>query len=232
MKTLASPRRITIGPLKTIEFPASEGSPTVVCFHGYGADGADLAPLAAELDVPTAVRWLFPDAPLRIPQFPAGRAWFPIEEERMMRAQLGQPLDLMKVRPAGLDDAIKAGEEYLAALAVPWDKLILGGFSQGAMLALELTLRAPQAPKGLFLLSGTLIDEPNIQKAGPSRKGLKVFQSHGEDDPLLSYGAAGKLRDALIAAGLDVRFTPFPGGHMLPAEAVRGLEAWLGELLA
>ena len=76
MRALVQPRRRSIGPLEAIEFPASDGSPAIVCLHGYGADAADLARLAADTDLPRAARWLFPDAPIAfdLGPFAQGRA--------------------------------------------------------------------------------------------------------------------------------------------------------------
>src|SRR5687768_15305080 len=123
MPSLAQPRRGTIGGLGVIEFPATEGAPVVVCFHGYGADAADLAPLAMELDLPGPARWVFPDAPLELGF--GGKAWFPIDERRLEAAQVeGKPIDLAGRRPAGLDEAAAAARELLKDLGAPADRVI------------------------------------------------------------------------------------------------------------
>src|SRR5262245_33087137 len=100
MKSLSRPQLRRLGPLDVLEFAASEDSPAILCLHGYGANSADLAPLAAELELPGPAKWAFPDAPLGLPQFAGGRAWFPINEEALMRAQMtGEPVDLSAERP-------------------------------------------------------------------------------------------------------------------------------------
>src|SRR5687767_2709810 len=150
MRSLARPARRRFGALDAIEFAAAAGAPTVVCFHGYGADAADLAPLASELDLPAPVRWVFPDGLLGM-EGGFGRAWFPIDESRFS----GAPIDLSREAPAGMAEAAKAAAGLLDALGTPIEDVVLGGFSQGAMLALELALGAGRSPRGLFLLSGT-----------------------------------------------------------------------------
>src|SRR5688572_21627540 len=163
MRSLSTPRRRAIGPLETIEFPASADAPVIVCFHGYGADAADLAPLAAELELPVPARWVFPDAPLLV-NHGMGKAWFPIDESRFS----GAPIDLSRETPDKMEETARTAAEFLDALAVPRDRVILGGFSQGAMLALELALRGDAIPLGLFLLSGTLVDEQRLRPAAPA----------------------------------------------------------------
>src|SRR5262249_48823517 len=163
-----------------IEFPAPKDAPTVVLFHGYGADGADLAPLAMELDLPRPVRWLFPDAPLPLDW--GGRAWFPIDVAAIDRAQrTGQAVDWSN------EGAAAPARRFLESLGVPWSRLILGGFSQGSMLATELALNAPENPLGLVILSGNLINAAEWGKLAPRRRGLPFFQSHGIADPVLGF---------------------------------------------
>jgi phospholipase/carboxylesterase len=104
---------------------------------------------------------------------------------------------------------------------------VLGGFSQGAMLALDVALRTKRRPSGLVLLSGTYIAEREWQPLMAARKGTSVFQSHGESDPILPFAIAEKLRDALGDAGLDVEFHRFGGGHAIPPAVMSSLRTWL-----
>ncbi len=231
MRSLAPPRRRTIGPLSAIDFAASSEAPVIVCLHGYGADAADLASLAQEVDLARPVRWIFPDAPLRMSAFMPGKAWFAIDQERMQSVQFeGKAIDLAAGRPLGLDEAVATVSEFLKALAVPVERLILGGFSQGAMVALELTLGAPRTPLGLFLMSTALVDEAALAARAAARGGMKFFQSHGSHDPLLSFDGARRLHAALVAAGWTGEKVIFDGGHGVTREVLDGLAGYLDSL--
>ena len=120
----------------------------------------------------------------------------------------------------------------LDALAAeePGRRLVLGGFSQGAMLATDIALRSARPLAGLVLLSGTMIAEEEWLPRMPSRAGLAVLQSHGTSDPLLPYSIAERLRDALAGAGARVTFVGFEGGHGVPPEVLATFGRWLGEL--
>ncbi len=229
MKSPVKPEKSRLGTLDVIEFPAPAESPVVVCLHGYGADMADLASLAVELDLKAPARWIFPDAPIAMDM--GGRAWFNLDPERLMNLQMGgAPMDLSGDRPAGLDEALKAITGLIEALGVPWERLILGGFSQGAMVALETVLRAPEMPRGLFILSGNLVDEAGVKKLVKARSGLPFFQSHGEQDPLLGYEGAGRLEKILVEAGLKGSLMTFQGGHGLPIEVLVRFASFLDAL--
>lgn len=199
---------------------------TVLMLHGYGADGADLAPLAREVPTKKKLAWSFPDAPLRL-DF-GGLAWSHIDVEAINRAQLtGKPVDFSGTDPGELADARRFGQKLIAELGVPWKDLILGGFSQGSMLAVDLALRAPEPPRGLVILSGNLINEKAWRELAPRRKGLRFFQSHGIADPILGHRGAAHLNEVLREGGLEGKLLSFEGGHAIPPEVVAALGRYL-----
>ena len=218
--------------LDYVEHVISARGPTIVLLHGYGADCNDLAPLASVFPPDTAARWVFPNGPLEVPIGPhmMGRAWFPIDmaaiEAAMMR---GGHRDFSGATPPGFLEAAKAAADFVAALNVPPQDLILGGFSQGAMLATELALSASEPPRGLVALSGTLLSKDRWADAlGRERtRPLRVFQSHGQGDPILSFKDAVSLQTMLVTAGADVSWHPFSGGHEIPAPVLRDLAHFL-----
>ncbi len=220
-------RLVHFGPLDAIEVPNSDPNAlTVMCLHGYGADRRDLAPLAEELQTERPIRWLFPDAPEVLDW--GGRAWFPIDVAAFEEGQrTGTPRDLSLKEPEGLEWAREELQRFIQALGVSWENIILMGFSQGAMLAVDLALRAAAPPAGVVILSGTLVDEKTTAALAPRKKGLSFFQSHGSVDPILGFAQARALEKVLIEAGWKGQLRRFEGGHTIPAEILEGLLGWL-----
>jgi phospholipase/carboxylesterase len=211
----------------------SGDGPLVVLLHGFGAPGDDLVALWRYLKVPDEVRFVFPSAPLKLDMaYGDARAWWMLDLERVTRArELGQWEELSKEIPRGL---VPARTQLLDLLAVSMEKLapstpsiILGGFSQGAMLATDLALHSEIPLSGLVLLSGTIIARENWLARLPHRKGLPVFQSHGTDDPILAFSAAQELRAHIQNAGLPVRWVEFQGGHEIPFQVLELLGSFL-----
>ncbi len=196
--------------------------PMVVLLHGFGAPGDDLVALAEWIDAPAATRWVVPAAPLAMPpHYGDARAWWMIDIERVERELAGgRPADRAAEVPAGLVEARATVRGLLDALARDHrrrdDRTVLGGFSQGAMLAVDAALHGAQPPRGMILMSGTLIAVAEWRPRGAALTGCRVLQSHGTRDPLLSFAGAEKLRDFLLEAGAEVGFVPFPGGHEIP----------------
>jgi len=207
--------------------------PMVVLLHGFGAPGTDLVPLWRQLAVPRETRFAFPEAPLTVDLgMPGleGRAWWMIDLMRMQTAlEEGKERDLTREVPEGLAPARERMITFLDALQAefPADQLVLGGFSQGAMLALDVALRTDRDLAGLVLMSGTLLAEDEWRPLMPRRSGLPVLQSHGRDDPLLPFRIAERLRDALGAAGLGVEWIAFNGGHGIADGVLDSLGAFI-----
>jgi phospholipase/carboxylesterase len=227
-------REVTLGDLKVrltggTDREGSGDGPMVVLLHGFGASGSDLVPLWRQLRVPPGTRFAFPEAPLELESMAPGydsRAWWMIDMERLDRAmRTGQIRDLSEEEPAGMAEAnakISAMlDELQARYSVNGDKLVLGGFSQGAMLSCDVAFQSARALAGLVLLSGTLLCETRWRELMPKRKGLPVLMSHGRSDPLLPFALAERLRDLLTSSGLPVEFIPFNGGHGI-ADSVTG----------
>lgn len=231
--------RIKLASLETIEVTpgglsqASESEDrrigAVVLFHGYGADNQDLASLAGSVGSPPDVSWYFPNGPHSVPIGPhmSGRAWFPL---RLAELE-AQGLDFTQTLPEGMgravDGALKAVEDLRLQKKLEWNQIVIGGFSQGAMIALEIAMRAPKMPAGVTLLSGTLVNQPSLAEAAPKKRGLRFFQSHGTQDPVLPFELAEKLDSTLTEAGLDGMLYSFRGGHEIPLPVLREWASWL-----
>ena len=212
--------------------------PVVVLLHGFGAPGDDLASLWRVLSVPAGTRFVFPEAPVSLANmgYGDGRAWWMIDMERLIALQRGTPSDASKLRaevPAGL---ASAREKVLAMLdemekELRPSRLVLGGFSQGAMLSCDVALRSDRRLDGLVVMSGALIAEPEWTPLFAKRAGFSAFESHGEADPLLPYANAELLRQRMTEAGWKVSWVPFRGGHEIPGKVIDGVGAFLTRTL-
>jgi phospholipase/carboxylesterase len=210
-----------------------EGPPTVVLLHGYGSSADDWVPFTGTLAVPPGTRFVFPQAPETTvpPDGPiGGRAWWRIELQAHIPPG-GRVPDLSATRPPGLAKAAELVRTLLRDLR--WQRrgpVVLGGFSQGAMVASEIAFRSRVPLGALVLLSGTTVDEASWETGFASRRGLPVFISHGRRDEILPFEVADRYRRKLEAAGLDVTWVPFDGGHQVPADVVVALNAFLNKL--
>lgn len=229
-----APRRVEIGGLQAWDVPGAADGPVIVLLHGFGADANDLLSLHKVVATPPGTRWVVPDAPLTLGISPlfGGRAWFPIDQDAVQRAAAaGTHRDLSQVTPNGLDDAREAVMRLLAELGAPLSKVVLAGFSQGAMVATDVALTLPTNVAGMLLFSGTLLHADLWKELARQRAGLRFYQSHGLYDPLLNVTMARRLNELLNTAGVRGELREFAGHHEIPAEVLRDASDFLASVL-
>lgn len=208
--------------------------PVVVLLHGFGAPGDDLVPLWRVLGAPQGTRFVFPAAPLDLgPMYMGGRAWWPIDFEDRMRRRMQNDHGERDI-PPGLPEARTMLQALLAEVHTQLSpsKLVIGGFSQGSMLALDVALHDSIPLAGLVLLSTTQLAADERASRYGARRGLPVFMSHGRQDELLPFAVTDALRGVLEQHGMDVTWMPFVGGHGIPQEVLGGTSAFLQRVLA
>lgn len=205
---------------------------TAVFCHGFGAPGDDLVSLGAQLlklcpGLADKLQIVFPAAPVGLGPhgMPGGRAWWMIDTGRLVDAVAeGRTRQLQSEVPPGLAAARESLQTTLAVLqsesGLGPDRLVLGGFSQGAMLATDLALRMPQPPAGLVVWSGALICKDEWAALPTHWNDLPVVQSHGRQDPILAFAGATDLRAFLETKGANLDFLDFSGPHTIPFDAL------------
>ena len=220
-----------VGTLEVLEKAGDPHQGTIILLHGFGADAYDLAPLSQAYEGPT---WLFPQGPLEIPfeSGYTGRAWFPVKIELLTRAIEERRFeDVYKAFPSDLNTARDVVDALIADLNIPRSQIVLGGFSQGAVLAVDATLHSPQRCGGLVIFSGTLINEPLWKRLATQHGATPFFQSHGTHDPLLPLPHAQALARLLQESGLRGELHTFTGGHDIPPATIKQFATFLHHLM-
>jgi phospholipase/carboxylesterase len=178
--------------------------------HGRGADEHDLAPLLQALDPDGNLLGLLPRGPLALP--PGGRHWYVLRE-------VGSPdretfLETFAVLAGWLDGV-------LAENVIAQERLVLGGFSQGAVMAYSLGLAAGRArPAAILAFSGFIPRVDGFELELDERGGLPVSISHGSLDPIISVEFGREARRRLEDAGLAVRYREDPVQHTISPGAL------------
>jgi len=198
--------------------PAGAADGLMVLMHGRGTSEQDLAGLFDLLDSERRLHLAAPRGPLQIPGAP-GNHWYVVP-------RVGHP------DPDTFTRSYELLGEWLERLAeetgIGPDRTVLGGFSQGTVMAYALGLGAGRpVPAGILALSGFI---PQLSGWAPSleeRRGLPVLISHGERDPVIPVSFAHEARDQLEPAGLAVTYREAPIGHWIDGPTVDAAGDWL-----
>jgi phospholipase/carboxylesterase len=201
----------------------------VVILHGYAMRPEALEPFAHSIRSPAL--FCFPQAPHAVEN--AGYAWWPIDQERRARQIAVGPRDLANESPS--DRPVRRAQlrEFLVCLQQhnPTAPLILGGFSQGGMMACDAVLCGAQPVAGLALFSASRIAIDEWSARRQLLRDLPVLISHGQKDQDLAFAAGVALRDFHAASGAKVTWQPFDGGHEIPLLVWRALRKFLKQLV-
>lgn len=202
----------------------------MILLHGFGASMDDLFPLADYIDPEKKFDMIFPNAPVSVPIGPhmEGRAWFPLNMEEIERAMMsGTYRSYVDNKPAAFDQGVERIREYIVGVCEPYESVILGGFSQGGMIASHLAFNETVKVDKLVLMSTTLVDKTALEKAIQSHS-LKfpVFLSHGKADPVLSPAIAEEFVCFLENLNFEVDSIFFQGGHEIPYEVIQKIQAF------
>ncbi|MEX2196102.1 MAG: hypothetical protein WD844_12520 [Thermoleophilaceae bacterium] len=194
----------------------------LVLLHGRGTSEHDLFPLLDALDPDARLVGVTPRAPFTLP--PGGAHWYgPVlrvgypnpETFHESRELLGGWID-------GLPDA----------LGFPAGRLVLGGFSQGAVMSYALALGPGRpAPAGLIGLSGFIPRVDGFELDLDGRGAFPAALGHGSHDPVIGVEWGHEARDRLQAAGAEVLWRESPMPHAVDPAFVDDLREWLAEVL-
>ena len=219
----------------------------VVLSHGFGAPGTDLVSLAEEM-VPSLPEgsskpaFLFPAAPLDLEEshgMPSARAWWLINMAKLAELSAVDNLDALRDEiPPGIDEARGALEDCIENCLSDkqWSaaKIVLGGFSQGAMLSVDTAIRSKRiSPVALIAWSGALICESAWKQAFRMwPRSFHVFQSHGRQDMILPLSTGRALCEFLQGLSLPIDYKEFHGPHTIAMESLDGAARLLATALA
>ena len=234
---MSNPSLSQIGPFQVATELKPGAEMQAVIFHGFGANAFDLYQLHEFLAPDMKINWYFPDGPMEVMLGPhmSGRAWLPISESRLQRMALsGEAIRLSGEKPPEeLDQVANMAVDFIKGLPLPIEKTVIGGFSQGSMLALDVACRLDTQPLGLALLSSSILDSERWKKLIPQKlSGIPMIQSHGHGDPVLHVEDARTLQLWLRDAGAKVEYLEFKGGHEIPPEVIRKIDQFLRDLAA
>ncbi len=205
--------------------PTGQGGvpPMLVLLHGYGSNEHDLFGLAPYLDE----RLLIVSARAPLTLMPGGYAWFNLGFEQGGGMSFDLPGMLRQV-----ERVAAFVEEAAAAYGADPKRIVLGGFSQGAIMTAATLVRRPGLLAGALLLSGALFPGSEAQILPPgfdpeTLAGLPVLITHGTHDPVLPVELGRACRSLLERYPVELTYREYPMGHEINLESLRDVADWL-----
>ena len=198
---------------------------TVVWLHGLGADASDFEPVVPLLNLARPVRFLFPNAPVRPVTINAGmemRAWYDVDPRTALASN------------SDIDESVRLVAEIVdreVAASTPAQQIVLAGFSQGGVIALELGLCFRQRIAGILALSTYVHDHERLaERIGIAGIDVPIFMVHGLADPMIPITRAITAREALIGLNYRAEWHEYAMGHAVCPEEIANIGDWLNSI--
>lgn len=196
----------------TINPAPDKHSATVVLMHGLGDTASGWETTAEMLaDQMPHVKFILPTAPTRPITLNMGMSmpgWYDIKTLGSGDANADASNDKLHDPCDGIDSSRETVHSILEAenaeAGVPWDRMILAGFSQGGALALYTGLQLPVERRlaGLVVMSGYVANHTNV-RVTQGLQDLPILHCHGKDDPLVRYDYAALGKQMLAKQGIS-----------------------------
>lgn len=204
------------------DYDPSREYPLIVLMHGFGSNMSDLANLTPAISR-TEFLYVCPNAPngFDLGMGQTGYAWANL---------YGNTYDQEAL--ASEDKFMRFLEEVEATYRILQDKRIMGGFSQGGMMAYQMGLPRPEQFAGIFALSSTVKSPNLIQPRLPEQRNQSIFVAHGTADMIAPIQAGRGSRDILQKWGFSPEYYEYEGmAHEIRQEVIDDFVDWLNRLM-
>ena len=202
-------------------YDRSGSYPMIVLLHGFGAHMGDLAGLAPAIDSRGYV-YVFPNAPIAMDMGIKGEnyAWAPLGGDGTDEA-------------LAYADRLIAGflDEVMSMYGPPEGQVVLGGFSQGGMMAYRNALSYPERFAGIAALSSMLGSGRDIEGVMPATRDQAIFASHGTADTMIPVAVARKNIEFLRSHGYVPDYREYSMAHEVSLQVVSDLTVWLHKVV-
>ncbi len=210
------------GPLLHAGEPLEAADGAVILIHGRGGSAEDILSLHTVIrpDLPgRRLAWLAPEA--------NGRTWYP-------NSFLASRADNEPYLSSALNRIASVIAEVEAA-GIPKDRIVLGGFSQGACLSSEFLASHPARFAGLLVLTGGLVGPLGTPVTEGARvlDGMPALVVSGDPDPHIPWQRVEETAAVLARMGANVTLRRYPGRpHTVASEETKLAKLLLEQVFA
>jgi len=208
-----------MGPL--VVEPTAKHDSSIIWMHGLGASANDFVDMPRYIRRPST-RWIFPNAPVRPVTLNNGsrhRSWFDI---RYLGGEESSGDRECPIEAKESDEIIRGLIEDEHLRGIPYDRIVLVGFSQGGAMSLYTGCRYPHQLAGMVCMSGYLLfNETHMEEAHEENRQSPILVCHGSRDDMVPFSSGEKSVEFLRNNGWPVDFETYPMFHEVCLEEIR-----------
>lgn len=197
-----------------------ENPPLLVLLHGYGSNEQDLFGLSSHIPE----QWLVVSIRGNRTLGQGSYCWYDIKRTE------GKIITNFQQEEESRKQLLALIDELIDTYHVNKKMVVVGGFSQGAIMSECIGLTAPEKIAGFACFSGRYLEEitPLVGKT-EALKLVKAFVAHGSKDQMLSFELAGENIKMLKSLGISPVFTQDQAAHTISDLHFSEFLKWLGQ---
>ncbi|MFT6779751.1 MAG: phospholipase/carboxylesterase [Paraglaciecola sp.] len=206
--------------------PENKIKATVIWLHGLGDSGNGFSPIVPDLKLPDelGIRFVFPHAPTRPVTINNGmsmRAWYDITS-----LDFNNRADSQGVKESS--NLVAALIEQEIARGIPANKIVLAGFSQGGVIALNLGIRFEKSLAGIMSMSSYMSEPEKLTvEAHSANKNTPIFVAHGTHDEVVPIFMGNTAFKVLESNGYQATWHEYPMQHNVCIQQLNDISSWL-----
>ena len=184
----------------------------IFLMHGFGANMQDLVQVSNAINNNNFI-FIFPNAPTELPMNIGRKSyqWAPIEDPLKLQ-------DSIRLMDSTID-------EVLGMFSIDKNRIFIGGFSQGGMMAIHGYLTKNSLFAGVIILSSREIT--SLKSSFYARQNIRVFMAHGVNDSIITIDDGRQTYNNLVNHNFNVDYYEYEMAHEIIEEELKDLKEWL-----
>ena len=171
----------------------------IIAFHGYGSNPYNMIELLKVLNIEKA-DCFFPAGNISpFPNDDLSKAWFsiPFTSNLIDEIAISRKIILTKLK----------------SIIESYKKIVLLGFSQGAMISLDIMMNLSKPVSGVISLSGLNVSIDDKIKIEEEYKKIPIFVGHGINDEIIDIKSAKTSFEFILKRGFNLEWNEYNMKH-------------------
>ena len=189
----------------------------IIAFHGYGSNPYNMLELLKALNMKKA-DCFFPSG--NISPFvndELSKAWFSIPFTSDLNKEIAQSRDIVLPK--------------LKYILNCYEKIVLLGFSQGAMMCLDIMLNLSKPVSGVVCLSGLNLSIDDKIKIDEKFLKIPIFVGHGINDEIIDINMSKKSFEIISKRGFVTSLNEYNMRHEVIDKEMQDIKNFIKKLL-